>query len=421
MGLKRFPPWDYLKDLAGVTASRRLVVVLKSRQMLVSWTMVAFLLWECILRGSSEALIISKREEEAKELLHRAKFIYSHLPESMQIPIGINTKNILEFPGINSRIISLPSSPDIGRTYSPNRILWDEMAFTPDDEAVFQSLQPSLDGGGKFIGVSTPNGKHTEHARLCLNAEELGFTRIDIHYTQHPYKDEKWKQEAQKGISQERWEQEQELSFSVVANRVYERFSERLHVIDWDFRSELQTYRTIDFGYHNPVILWIQVTSEDKIIICREWIGNNNTISELIKAIREGDRDQGIIEDEVIMTYCDPAGAATADDGISSVEVVQSRGIKLSYRRSNIMTGVNLVREKLMDAAGRISLRVHRGCRRVISDFQQYSLNPQTNEPRKDNITDHTMDALRYFIVNYFQEDSRDFKSVRKAKVQGIK
>ncbi len=410
-GIKKFPDYPYLKDFVETMKKERLIVVLKSMQMMITWTVVAFLLWDCIFSGSSENLVISKREEEAKGLLHRLKFIYNNLPEFMNISIGYNNKNMIEFKGLKSRIISLPSSPDIGRSYSPNRIFWDEMAFTPNSDEVFQSLQPCLDGGGSFIGVSTPNGIHTKHASLCLNNEEEGFVRIDTHYSLHPEKDEKWLKEAKKGMSIDRWNQEQELSMKTAGRRVYERFSERNHIIDWNYSPDLPVYRTIDFGYHTPVVLWIQVTVEDTVIVFHEWIGENNTVSEMFEKIKAGDEEIGIDGDIVEITYCDPAGKAVTDKGISSVDYLEEKGISLNYRSSFIPAGIDLVRENLMDASGKISLKVSRNCKRIIKNFMQYSKCKNSEEPRKDNISDHTMDALRYFIVNYFDKSNENFKS----------
>ena len=39
----------------------------------------------------------------------------------------------------------------------------------------------------------------------------------------------------------------------------------------------------------------------------------------------------------------------------------------------------------------------------MISDnIKKYN----SEEPKKDNISDHTMDALKYFIVNFFVRDN---------------
>ncbi len=420
-GIKKFPNYSYLEEFVKAMQNERLLVVLKSRQMLITWTATAFLLWDCIFCGSSEVLVISKRETEAVELLHRAKFIYNNLPEYMKVSIGYNNKNMLEFPGQKSRIISLPSSPDIGRTYSPKRIFWDEMAFTPFDEDVFQSLQPALDGGGNFIGVSSSNGINTIHGKLCLNHKEEGFKRLDIHYSVHPLKDEKWMKEAKKGISPERWNQEQELSLETSGRRVYERFSVRSNVIDWEYDTNLPVYRAIDFGYHTPVVLWIQVTPNDEVIVFDEWIGENNTTGEMLEKIKEIDSKIGITEERVRMTYCDPSGKSVKDVGISSTDYLESNGIKLDYRNSSLITGIDLVREKLMDASGEIFLKVSRNCKRIISDFMMYSKKQNSEEPNKDNISDHTMDALRYFIVNYFDRDVKSLKKIIPVRVTGVR
>jgi len=419
-GIRKYPDYPYLRDLIEDLRNERLVVLLKSRQMLITWTVMAFLLWDCIFSSSSDNLVISKREDEAIDLLYRAKFIFNNLPDYMRVSVGYNNVNLLEFKVQRSRIISLPSSPDIGRSYSPKKVFWDEMAFTPQSDRVFQSLQPSLDGGGSFIGVSSPNGIYTKHADLYMNYKEAGFKKIDIHYSMHPLKDERWLREAKKGMSVERWKQEHELCMETSGRRVYERFTERQHVVDWEYNPALPVYRAIDFGYRTPVVLWIQVTANDEVIVFYEWIGENNTIGEMYEQIKECDRIIGIDEDVVEITYCDPAGKAVTDKGISSVDYLEEKGIKIDYRESSIHAGIDLVREKLMSASGKVFLKVSRNCKRVVSDFRQYSKRENSEEPRKDNISDHTMDALRYFIVNYFDRSAEKRIMALPVKVVGI-
>ena len=417
----KYPDYDYLEEFVKMLNSERLIIVLKSRQMLITWTVMAFIVWDCMFGKSSDNLVISKREAEARDLLHRAKYVYANLPGSMKASVGENNKNVLEFPGQNSRIISLPSSPDIGRSYSPSRVFWDEMAFTPFNEEVFQSIQPGLDGGGYFIGVSSPNGMNTKHGQICTNYKEEGFKRLDIHYSQHPLKDKAWAQEARRGISIERWNQEQELSLETVGRRVYERFTEKDHIIDWEYTGHLPVYRAIDFGYHTPVILWIQVTPNDEVIVFREWVGENNTISELLEQMKAVDNEIGITEEMAEMTYCDPAGNAASDVGISSVDFLENDGIKISFRQSSVLAGIDLVREKLMDASGKVFLKVSRNCRRLIHDFRHYSKKQHSEEPHKDNVSDHTMDALRYFVVNHFDRSYDEYKGIMPVKVAGMK
>lgn len=120
------------------------------------------------------------------------------------------------------------------------------------------------------------------------------------------------------------------------------------------------------------------------------------------------------------MSYCDPAGSAVTDKGISSVDYLEENGIELCYRSSSVLAGIDLVREKLMDASGNVFLKVSRNCKRIISDFRQYSKKYNSEEPKKDNVSDHTMDALRYFIVNFFDRDNVTLKYTIHPKVVGV-
>ncbi|MFC1724668.1 hypothetical protein ACFL4T_03505 [candidate division KSB1 bacterium] len=418
-GKTPFPDYEYLKKLVRIL-NRRLVLVFKSRQMLISWAVTAYIVWDMIFNGNSDNLFISKRKEDAMELLHRAKFIYDNLPVWMKIDPDVNTKSVIELRVRNSRIISMPATPDIGRTYSPSRIFADEMAFMPYDREIFSSLQPALDGGGAFIGVSTSNGPFTKHAELLLGAPGNGFERVDIHYSLHPEKGERWIAEAKKGMSPEDWKREQEMDLYSSGNLVYDSFNESNHVKNIKYRQGLRTFRGIDFGYHTPVVLWGQLTAEDRLIIFDEWIGENNTTEEMIEAVKLVDSRNGINEENIEMTFCDPAGAAKNDEGISPVEKLKSAGIKVDYRSSGVAAGVNLMREKLKSADGRVSLLVSGSCKRLISDFRGYRKKEHSDEPKKDGTTDHTMDTLRYMVVNIFQKKRIDPVSLLKPKIFGI-
>jgi len=83
-GPKQFPDHEYLKNLIYKFESSPRLVILKSRQMMVTWTAVAYSLWEAIFRGNTEILFLSKREDDAKEAIKRAKFILEKLPDPLQ-------------------------------------------------------------------------------------------------------------------------------------------------------------------------------------------------------------------------------------------------------------------------------------------------------------------------------------------------
>jgi len=416
-----FPGWDYLKNLVKIFERERLVIILKSRQMLISWLVVSYVLWECIFHGYSDNLFISRKLKTSQELLWRIKFIYSRLPEFMKVKLGYNNKSTFELNGTESRMISLPADPEAGRTYSPRRVIIDEFAFVPYAEEIFNSLQPALDGGGKFIGISTSNGSHTKHGQLYVNAEKEGFYRADVHYKLHPEKDGEWAQEARKGISQETWDREQEMNLDVCGNRVYKNFLAKRNVKDCAYNNRFRTFRSIDFGYHTPYVLWAQMDSTGNIFLLREWVGEENTIFELINEIKRIDTEIGINEFDVEMTFCDPAGIQKKDEGISAVERLKKAGIKVSYIHCPVIIGIDLVREKILSSSGDVSLFFSNTMKRIISDINGYVLKKNSDEPLKDNITSHSMDALRYLITNLFAEKQDKNKYYLKPKISSGK
>jgi hypothetical protein len=426
-GEQAFPDFPYLKELVTHLQYDQRLVILKSRQMLVTWTAAAFALWEAIFPGNADILFLSKREGDALEAVRRIKFIVDRLPWYLTPERGENTKNVLEFPKRCSRLMALPTGPNIGRTFSPTGIIWDEMASTPYDDELFTSLQPALDGGGYFVGISTSHGPMTKHAELYQNADTMGFTRVALHYSLHPLKNEQWRLKAQRGMSEERWQMEQEMALQVVGNRVYPAFQKSTHMIsDFTPDNSKRLYRSIDFGYRTPVVLWGQLHNGN-LIIFSEWIGENATISEMVRAIIAMDEEYNLTEEHFEVTFCDPAGAAQTDQGISSVErlKVEYRAVtgfemKIRYRPSSVLTGIDIVREKLKNAANEISLFVSDRCSRTIADFGRYVKKKGSEEPKKDGVSEHTMDALRYMVINIFQKPKPAKVGIMQPRVSGM-
>jgi hypothetical protein len=79
------------------------------------------------------------------------------------------------------------------------------------------------------------------------------------------------------------------------------------------------------------------------------------------------------------------------------------------YRSSRVSPGVERVKAALADAAGRVKLYVSPRCAHLIEDFNRYRWAAQGDEPLKDNLSDHSMDALRYFFVNFETQDELPF------------
>lgn len=420
LGIAPFPDWPHLRKLAsGLLQSRRILVV-KSRQMMATWTSLGLLLHRAIFEKPGVYLLLSKNERAARELLDRLRFLIAGLPVHFRLQVGTNSAEELEFDRKGTRILSLPATPDAPRMHSPAGVIWDEMAFTPNSEEIWAALKPALDSGGFFWGISSSGGPGNVFARLAKDPSQHGLNSIWLHYSEHPLRDQAWVEEARKGLSVERWAREYEISFEAAEDRVYPEFQQRTHVLVEPFRvqPDLPIYRSVDFGFYHPVVLYFQKMTDDRIVIFDEWIGDRATLQDLIEAIQRKDAAHGFCERQVEWTSCDPAGHSPGESGVSPIERLRKAGIKVRARASKIEEGVDLVREMLRDREGVPGLMVSPLASQTIDDFHGYRLTEDGLGPEKDNVHDHTMDALRYFVVNWMGTKSEKVKVG--ARVRGI-
>ncbi len=420
LGEAAYPDWPYLRRLCAALLESRRTLVVKSRQMLATWTSLGLLLHRTLFGGPALYLLLSKNERSAGELLDRLRFLLAGLPSHFRPHIGTNSAEELEFDRLGARVLSQPATPEAPRMHSPAGVIWDELAFTPYAEEIWTALKPALDSGGFFWGISSSGGAGNLFARLAKDPTAYGLNPFWLHYGQHPQRDEQWVAEARKGLSPLRWAQEYEISFEAAEDRIYPEFQQRTHVLlePYSVRPGLPLYRSVDFGFYHPVLLYFQKTADDRLILFDEWIGQRATLQDLIVAIHSKDAAHGFGEREVEWTSCDPAGHSPGEAGVSPIERLKAAGIKVRARASRIEEGVDLVRELLREREGSPGLQVSPLAARTIDDFHAYRLRPDGLGPEKDNVHDHTMDAVRYFVVNLLGTQEKKVKV--RARVRGV-
>ena len=187
-------------------------------------------------------------------------------------------------------------------------------------------------------------------------------------------------------------------------NAVFGDFDETLHVAPLDYDPNLPLYRAIDFGFVNPfVCLWIQVDRDGVIRVIDEYVRRRATIDAHAKAVKDRTPCH---EERVAATFCDPAGAAHGQvTGTSPVKELHSHGIRVRYRQSGIIEGIELVRKALRSGDGTNGMLISPRCVRLIEAMRCYhyadsTKSPHTELPEKDGVYDHPIDTLRYFLIN---------------------
>jgi len=146
-------------------ANSGLCFIEKSRQVMVSWLVCAYLLWRAKYRDHQLILVQSKKEDDAAALVFvkephfgRMSFMETHLPKHLQtvlFPRGGSYCRLF-FPN-SSQIWGIPEGGDIIRSQTPSVVFSDEAAFQPEFGNAYTAALPCIKGGGQFIAASSAN------------------------------------------------------------------------------------------------------------------------------------------------------------------------------------------------------------------------------------------------------------------------
>lgn len=169
-------------------------IVLKPRQMGLSWLIALFALWFAMFRPEKTVIVISIKDQTAKRFLDKIKFAYSLLPCWIRgmVQAEWNMESIT-FAN-NSRIMSVPSSEDAGRSEGLSLLIIDEAAFVRWIDKIWAAAFPTLSTGGMAIMVSTANGLGNLFANKWRDAltGASDFFAIKLHWRMHPKRDDNW-------------------------------------------------------------------------------------------------------------------------------------------------------------------------------------------------------------------------------------
>jgi len=164
---KHMPDKDYLRLLAYTWVHRDLLLVPKSRQLMVSWLFMSISLHNLLARNSQRMAIISKKEEDADALIERAFTIYKNLPHGrLYVPEVNRIRNNMRCDTSGSVMTAMNQSAKGLRSYTWSWVFADEMAFQQEADQMLTAAMAAIRGGGRMTGVSTPDGEETFHD-LC--------------------------------------------------------------------------------------------------------------------------------------------------------------------------------------------------------------------------------------------------------------
>ncbi len=148
-----FHLWPQQRRALTTLHTNRKVVILKARQLGLTWLSLGFALWLMVTQPPAVVLLFSLREAEAVELLRRLRAMHARLPAWLRdAPGGSATATRWELAtGSRAHAFSTQS----GRSYTGTLAIVDEADFVPNLAAFLNAVKPTVDAGGRLLLIST--------------------------------------------------------------------------------------------------------------------------------------------------------------------------------------------------------------------------------------------------------------------------
>jgi hypothetical protein len=226
-------------------------IILKSRQLGISTLVAGYSLWLMIFQKDKNILCIATKQETAKNMVTKVKFMFENLPSWLKIGAEENNKLTLRLSN-GSQIKAVSAASDAGRSEAVSLLIIDEAAFIDGIGEIWASAQQTLATGGGAIVLSTPYGTGNWFHQTWVKAEanENQFLPIKLPWYVHPERDEAWRKRQDELLGDPRMAaQECDCDFNTSGDVVF--YPEQIEFISQTYVKDPLERRGID---HN---LWI--------------------------------------------------------------------------------------------------------------------------------------------------------------------
>ncbi len=216
-GLISFDMYDFQKEMMWKFHRNRFNIAKLPRQSGKSTIVTTYLLHYALFNENVNIAILANKGATAREMLSRLQLSYENLPRWMQQGIVAWNRGSLELEN-GSKIIAASTSASAIRGMSFNIVFLDEFAFIPNHicDQFFSSVYPTISSGkkSKVIIVSTPNGMNMFYKMWNDSLKGRNeYISTEVHWSEVPGRDDKWKEQTIRNTSQRQFTQEFECEF----------------------------------------------------------------------------------------------------------------------------------------------------------------------------------------------------------------
>lgn len=216
-GLVPFDMYPFQEKIVDTIHENRFTICKLPRQSGKSTTTISYLLHYALFNPNCNIAILANKSSTARDILGRLQLAYENLPKWLQQGVLNWNKGNIELEN-GSKVVAAATSSSAVRGGSYNIIFLDEFAFVPTTiaEQFFSSVYPTITSGKstKVIIVSTPHGMN-QFYKLWVDAEagQNDYIPIEVHWSEVPGRDNKWKEETIRNTSESQFASEFECEF----------------------------------------------------------------------------------------------------------------------------------------------------------------------------------------------------------------
>jgi hypothetical protein len=220
-GKMKFDLYPFQEKCLTDFKDNRYNIILKARQLGISTLSAGYSLWMMLFHNDKNILVIATGKETAKNLVTKVRVMYENLPSWLKTGTEEINKLSLRFQN-GSQIKAIASNESAGRSEALSLLIIDEAAFVDKIDEIWTAAQQTLATGGDSIVLSTPNGVGNWFHKQWVGAEDgtNNFNTIRLHWTDHPDRDQVWRDEQDKVLGPSQAAQECDTDFLTSGNSV---------------------------------------------------------------------------------------------------------------------------------------------------------------------------------------------------------
>lgn len=279
-----------------------------------------------------------------------------------------------------------------------HRVHFDE---EPPEDVWNECVMRLIDYGGDMLLTMTPLlGLSWSYERVYEKRNTPGTTVVQVDMDENPHLNQRAKEIALEGLSEEERQARKEGRFVHFAGMVFPEFRDDAHCVPPPSPAQLKSQSVvvgIDPGIRWTGVSFVAFDDENFAFVFDELFLKQKTVPDVAAAIEERLHAWGVTPDFYVI---DPSARNRTQINADAVEAEFQRcGIYCVHGQNDRESGILTIKRRLQGTPP--SLLVSTACKELIYEFGRYRVDPKaTDQFAVLKVDDHVLDAMRYALMS---------------------